>query len=161
MGDKAFHRYEVTRDRFFEFIKLNYNKSDFYLKDLTPVIIDRFYMHFRKKYQINHNTAIKYMQRFASMINFAKSQGELFPDPFVNFQFRFDKVDRDFLVLEEIETLMNKTFKTKRLEQVRDIFVFSCFTGLAYIDLESLSMQHIKISFDGTMWIDKKRFIFN
>ncbi|MCD7938463.1 MAG: site-specific integrase [Tannerellaceae bacterium] len=157
LGDKAFHRYEVTRDRFFEYIKLRYKKTDLYLKDLTPDMIDGFYMFFRQYYNIKHNTALKYMQRFESILTFTKNKGEVFSDPFVSFQYRYEKVDRDFLVLEEIETLMEKSFKTKRLAQVRDIFVFSCFTGLAYTDLESLSMQHIKTSFDGTLWIDKKR----
>ena len=48
---------------------------------------------------------------------------------------------------------MDKSFPTKRLEQVRDLFIFSCFTGLSYIDLKELKTSDIRISFDGKPWI--------
>ena len=58
---------------------------------------------------------------------------------------------------EEIETMMNKKFVSNRLEIVRDIFVFSCFTGLAYIDVKQLTPNHISFGIDGDKWIFKNR----
>lgn len=87
----------------------------------------------------------------------AKKLGEEFNDPFASYQFRFDKVDRHFLKLDEINRLVEHRFATKRLSQVRDMFVFSCYTGLAYIDLHNLSLSKIRRSFDGYLWIMLKR----
>ena len=77
-------------------------------------------------------------------------------DPFVNYKIRFEKVDRGFLTDEEIEKLIKKEFSIKRLEQVRDIFVFSIFTGLAYIDVANLTGKNI-VTLDGKQWIMTRR----
>jgi site-specific recombinase XerD len=68
-----------------------------------------------------------------------------------------EKVDRGYLTQEELSAIMNSKFTLKRLEQVRDLFVFSCFTGLAYIDVYSLRERHIRKSFDEQLWVMKKR----
>ena len=68
-----------------------------------------------------------------------------------------EKVDRGYLTEEELSAIMNRKFTLKRLEQVRDLFVFSCFTGLAYIDVYSLRERHIRKSFDEQLWVMKKR----
>lgn len=78
-------------------------------------------------------------------------------DPFTNFKIRFKKVDRGYLNQDELTTIMQKKFSIKRLEQVRDIFIFSCFTGLAYVDVRNLNEKDIQKSFDGKLWIMKKR----
>ncbi len=87
----------------------------------------------------------------------AKHNGWIPSNPFVNFKIKFKKVDRGYLTEDELVTIMEKKFAIKRLEQVRDIFVFSCFTGLAYIDVRNLNEKDIQKSFDGRLWIIKKR----
>ena len=77
-------------------------------------------------------------------------------DSFINYHFHNKPVDRGFLTDEEIEVLMNKDFGIHRLEAVRDIFVFSCFTGLAYIDVAELSQENIVVM-NGRKWIMTKR----
>ena len=71
------------------------------------------------------------------------NNGWLQVDPFIKFRIRFEKADRGYLLQKELETLMQKKFSIKRLEQVRDIFVFSCFTGLAYVDVRNLNGKDI------------------
>jgi integrase len=66
-------------------------------------------------------------------------------------------VDRGYLTQEEIEILMRQKFETKRLERLRDVFVFCCFTGLSYIDVKNLTEDCIRTSFDGNLWIMGKR----
>jgi site-specific recombinase XerD len=68
-----------------------------------------------------------------------------------------EPVDRDYLTQEEIEILMRQKFETKRLERLRDVFVLCCFTGLSYIDVESLTEEQFRTSFDGNRWIMGKR----
>ena len=79
----------------------------------------------------NANTTAKFMQFFKRIVIIAKNNGWIKADPFANYKIRLKKVDRGYLTQEEVEAIMAKQFSTKRLEQVRDIFVFSCFCGLA------------------------------
>jgi len=97
------------------------------------------------------------MQRFRTIIIIAKNNGWIHTDPFANYKIRFKKVDRGYLTQEQIETIRQKTFTTKRLEQVQDIFIFSCYTGLAYIDVKNLRETNIRTSFDEGVWIMGKR----
>lgn len=105
----------------------------------------------------SHNTTAKFMQFFKRIIIIAKNNGWLTVDPFTNYKIRIKKVDRGYLTQNEVEAIMAKNFPTKRLEQVRDIFIFSCFCGLAYIDVKKLKKENIRTSFDGNLWIIGKR----
>lgn len=86
-----------------------------------------------------------------------KNSGLNFVDPFGSFKFSFDKVDRGYLNQDEIDLIYNKEFSSARLTQVRDMFIFSCYTGLSYIDLCNLTKEDIKLAFDGKLWIMIKR----
>ena len=85
------------------------------------------------------------------------ANGWLIKDPFVNYKSKVKEVVREYLSEIEIEQLINKEFKSERLELVRDIFVFSCFTGLAYVDVKQLTLDNISIGIDGDKWIFKNR----
>lgn len=103
------------------------------------------------------NTTAKFMQFFKRIIIIARNNGWIQHDPFANYKIRIAKVDRGYLTQQEVETIREKQFPAKRLEQVRDIFIFSCYTGLAYIDVKNLREKHIRTSFDGNLWIMTKR----
>lgn len=75
----------------------------------------------------------------------------------MNYKSKVKEVERTFLVEEEIQTLVSKEFVTERLNQVKDIFLFSCFTGLAYIDVKKLTKNNITIGIDGEKWIYTNR----
>ena len=74
-------------------------------------------------------------------------------NPFANYKSKVKEVERVYLSEEEIQNIIEKDFKTERLSLVRDIFLFSCFTGLAYIDVKNLTKSHISIGIDGEKWI--------
>ncbi len=93
------------------------------------------------------------MQTFRMIIIKAKNNGWIFADPFINYKIHLKRVDRGYLTETEIKKILKKQFTCKRLEQVRDIFIFSCFTGLAYIDVRNLTKDNIQTSFDGKLWI--------
>jgi len=93
------------------------------------------------------------MQTFRMIIIMAKNNGWIFADPFINYKIRLKRVDRGYLTESEIKTIIKKQFACKRLEQVRDIFIFACYTGLAYIDVRNLTRDNIQTSFDGKLWI--------
>ena len=77
----------------------------------------------------------------------------IFTDPFVNYKIRLKRVDRGYLTEHELQKILKKKFTCSRLEQVRDVFIFACFTGLAYIDVRNLTKENIRISFDDKPWI--------
>jgi site-specific recombinase XerD len=150
-------KYEIAQKRLTDFIKVQYNTSDISLKDINHMFLSDFEIYLMASCNCGANTTAKFMQRFRTIILMAKNNGLIHTDPFANYKIRFKKVDRGYLTQEQIEALMQKTFITKRLEQVRDIFVFSCFTGLAYIDVKNLRETNIRTSFDGGIWIMGKR----
>lgn len=99
---------------------------------------------------------MKFVQRFRTVVNFAKNTGLVTADPFGSYRVRFERTDRDYLTMEEITTIYNHEFSSKRLEQVRDLFIFSCYTALSYIDVCELRQEDIRSGFDGNLWIMRK-----
>ena len=131
----TYQKYEVTRKHLADFIREKYNVSDISLKEINHMFLSDLEVYLLTTAGCNSNTTAKFMQFFKRIIIIARNNGWVHHDPFANYKIRISKVDRGYLTQEQIETIMQKTFSTKRLEQVRDIFVFSCFTGLAYIDV--------------------------
>jgi len=97
------------------------------------------------------------MQLLKCIIIIARNNGMIVIDPFANYKIHMRKVDRGYLTQEDVEKILKKHFTIKRLELVRDIFIFSCFTGLAYIDVKNLTEKNVRTSFDGNLWIMTKR----
>jgi site-specific recombinase XerD len=153
----TYQKYEVTRKHLADFIKEKYNLSDISFKEINHLFIMDFEVYLLTTCGCNANTTAKFMQFFKRIVIIAKNNGWIKADPFANYKIRLKKVDRGYLTQEEVEAIMAKQFSTKRLEQVRDIFVFSCFCGLAYIDVKKLRKENIRTSFDGNLWIMGKR----
>lgn len=153
----TYQKYEVTRKHLADFIKEKYNLSDISFKEINHLFITDFEVYLLTTCGCNPNTTAKFMQFFKRIVIIAKNNGWIKADPFANYKIRLKKVDRGYLTQEEVEAIMAKQFSTKRLEQVRDIFVFSCFCGLAYIDVKKLRKENIRTSFDGNLWIMGKR----
>lgn len=154
---KTYSRYELTKQRLIDFMKGKYHVSDMPVRELNTVFIENFYLYLRNACGINNNTAMKFVQRFRTVLSYARNTGLDFIDPFANYKFNFDRVDRGYLEQAEIDKIYNKAFASKRLEQVKDMFIFSCYTGLSYIDLCNLTAENIRTGFDGRLWIMTKR----
>jgi len=153
----TFIRYQLVKERIQNFLKLKYHVSDLPLRDLTPIVLENFYLYLRKECKCENNSSMKTMQRLRKIVYFAKNMGEVMADPFQSFRVHFESTDREILTMEEIDTIYNKEFITGRLEQIRDIFIFSCYCGLSYIDVANLTNDDIKEAFDGNLWIMTKR----
>lgn len=153
----TYQKYEITRKHLTDFIKEKYNLSDISFKEINHLFLTDFEVYLLTTCGCNPNTTAKFMQFFKRIVIIAKNNGWIKADPFANYKIRIKKVDRGYLQQEEVEAIMVKEFSTKRLEQVRDIFVFSCFCGLAYIDVKNLRKENIRISFDDKLWLIGKR----
>ncbi len=150
-------KYKVTRTRITDFMMQRYNIKDISVKEINHMFITDFETFLRVESKCNNNTTAKFIQFFKRIIIIARNNGWLLHDPFANYKIQLKAVDRGFLSQEDIAAIAQKEFDTERLDQVRDIFLFSCFTGLAYIDISNLKTENIRKSFDGNMWIMTKR----
>ena len=153
----TYRKYEVTRRHLAEFIQSKYNISDIAINEITPMFITDFELYLRTACKCGYNTTAKFMQFFKRIILIARNNGILIGDPFANYKIRLEKVDRGYLTEDEIKIILKKKMVSERLENVRDLFIFSCFTGLAYIDVANLTQDNIRKSFDGNLWIITKR----
>lgn len=149
----TFNKYIVTRRYVADFINLNYHVSDMALREINYTFLENLSIYLQTQRKCNINSAGKHLQRLKKIVFIAKSNGWIKADPFINFKIRLKKVDRGYLTEDELERIYKKPFSLKRLEQVRDFFVFSCFTGLAYVDVRNLTRNNIQKGIDGTDWI--------
>ncbi len=155
---KATHqKYEVTLKHVTSFLRKKYSLSDIPFAEINHMFISDFETFLMVDCKCQANTTAKFMQFFKRIILIARNNGWMLHDPFSNYKIRLKKVDRGYLTKEELECIAKKKIDIPRLEYVRDIFVFSCFTGLAYIDVYNLKESNIRTSFDGKLWIMTKR----
>lgn len=99
------------------------------------------------------NTTMKYIRMLKKVMNDLVRKNFLDQNPFQQFKCTFKWPDREVVTSEELDIIFTKSFSIERLEQVRDFFVFSCFTGLAYIDLINLKPSDISVGIDGNLWL--------
>lgn len=150
-------RYELTRRRLSEFMEEWYRITDLPLRDINLRFINEFDRWLRVTQSLNNNTTMKFLRRLKTIYRMAINNDWVRSDPFAAFKIHMERVDRGYLTETELERLRNKKFSTKRLEIIRDLFLFSCYTGLAYIDLRQLSADMLQRWPDGNLWIDTKR----
>jgi len=153
----TYQKYEVTRKHLQNFLQLKYQLTYISLKEIKHMFLCDFEVYLMTTACCKANTTAKFMQLLKHIIILARNNGLITNDPFVNYKIRMTKVDRGYLTQEDVEKIMQKQFTVKRLEQVRDVFLFSCFTGLAYIDVKNLTEKNVRTSFDGNLWIMTKR----
>lgn len=152
-ANPTYQKYERMYRRVVEFMKKKYNITDIPLREIKYQFIVDLEFFLRTEYGYSQNTTYKCMKFFKQVINKAIRAGLITVDPFNGYKISVQRVDRGFLSEDDLKKMMEKEFASKRLEQVRDIFVFACFTGLAYIDLANLRVDNIQKMFDGRLWI--------
>jgi len=150
-------RYETALRHIKSFLKSRYNLDDIPLKKVNHQFITGFEFYLKSKYNCNQNSAMKYIKNLKKIVRIALANNWIDNDPFLNYKIRLKEVEREFLSKEEIQKMIQKEFHTKRLDQVKDIFIFCCYTGLAYADVEKLSKDDVVIGIDGERWIKTKR----
>lgn len=150
-------RYWTCYDHVKQFIEEEYRLEDYKLRDIDYRFITKFEFFLKTTRKCNHNSALKYINNFKKIIRIALANQWMDRDPFYNYKVQFEAVEREYLTADEIEILYTKELHFDRLKVVRDMFVFSCYTGLAYSDVEKLSKSDITIGIDGKQWINIKR----
>lgn len=152
-SDKTYQKYERCKRRVVEFMKEKYNRTDIPLRELKPKFLTDFSVFLATKYKCRQNTVYKFLQLLRMVIIKAQRDGISFPDPYLSYKMTQEKVDRGYLSEDEVIAIATKEISIPRLDQVRDVFIFACYTGLAYSDLAQLRAENIKKMFDGKLWI--------
>ena len=155
---------QVSVQKYFEtlkhvktYLRFKYNKKDYLLKDLKLQFLHDFEYYLKTENKFSPNSIYKTIQRLRRVVRVSIGAEFLIKDPFVLHKANKPKVQVIFLSTDELETLEKHQFSQPRLQQVKDWFVFSCYTGLAYNEIKNLRKQHIVKGFDGELWIEMKR----
>jgi integrase len=149
----TFERYTTSKKHTLEFLKWKYKVDDIDIKKLNYEFIHNYEFWLKSVRKCDHNTTIKYLSNFRKIVNICIKSGWLDRDPFVGFKMTKREVERPFLTEDELIRIAEKKFIMPRMSQVRDIFVFCCYTGLAYADVKKLTADEITIGIDGEKWI--------
>lgn len=150
----TYHKYLLTQRYLSDFIKAKLKREDILLIELTPAIVEQFYVYlcaFMEK-----NTAIHKMKLLKKILRIAQDEGYIRAMPF-KIKLVSDALCYEPLTLDEIRTIKNKDFGCARLNQVRDVFIFACYSGLAFTDLKNLTKEDVFVDEQGKEWIIKAR----
>lgn len=149
----TFERYTTSKKHTHEFIKWKYNVDDMNINDLNFEFITDYEFWLKSVRKCDHNTTMKYLSNFKKIVNICLKNGWLPRNPFLGYKMSKREVERPYLSQVELERISAKTFVAARTNQVRDIFLFCCYTGLAYADVKKLSRSEIATGIDGEKWI--------
>lgn len=150
-------RYESCRRYLAELIRQRYGKEDLPLAEVNGELVRAFAFYLKTEKGCQQNTVIRYMKCLKKITNLARANDWMAKDPFLGIRFHEKEVIREFLTMDELQTIYRKEFPLERLTLVRDVFIFAAFTGLAFIDVQQLAPEHIVRDNNGNLWIRKPR----
>ncbi|WP_186756525.1 site-specific integrase [Echinicola salinicaeni] len=164
LAEGTLKNYKTTERHLQEFLKTRKRKSDIPLSEIDYKFITDYENHLRtfkpkdhRRRPVANNGVMKHLIRLKKLMTLAFKMEWMKKDPFLNYKFRYKKVERHFLEMEELKRIEEREFSISRLDWVRDLFVFSCYTGLSYIDSTNLTHANIAKGIDGELWIISHR----
>jgi integrase len=163
LSPNTLSHYETSQNYMLKFVSSQFHKKDLHLKEVNYKFLVDFETFLRNhkptdhQKPIGHNGAMTHLVRLKKMINLAINLEWIVKNPFKSYKIKIQHEERTFLTEAELLKMEKKKFDLFRLEYVRDLFVFCCYTGLAYIDAMSLTPEHLSVGTDGETWIKTKR----
>ena len=151
--------YYTTERYLHKYLKQKLKTKDIYLKQLNyRFIIDfeqylRSYKNSKKQLMLGNNGVMKHLERFKKIINLGIKLEWVAKNPSTQFHLKYNKYDRAYLTERELELIVGTEFKSERLQRVKDCFVFSCYTGLSYVDVKEHTEDNIVKDIDNNYWI--------
>ncbi|HKO78893.1 MAG TPA: site-specific integrase [Chitinophagaceae bacterium] len=155
--------YSATEKYIHRFLKQRYKCDDVLLTQLNYQFISQFELFLRtaepldKSNPLTNNGIMKHLERLRKIVTMGVKLEWIPKDPFIRYKLRFQKTERDFLIEDEIEVLETIKLPNDKLEKTRDLFLFACYTGLAYTDMANLQPHSIIIGIDREYWIKTSR----
>ncbi|MFZ5973704.1 MAG: site-specific integrase [Bacteroidota bacterium] len=150
-------RYETALSHTVSFLRWKFKKDDIDIQELNYEFVSELEFWLKSIRKCSHNTSIKYISNIKKIVNLCLKNGWLQRDPFLGYKMSKREVVREVLSQDEINRIAAKAFPTNRLGIIRDIFLFSCYTGLAYADVKKLRRHEIVTGVDGEKWISTQR----
>ena len=155
--EPTYKKFEYVKEFLVSFIQFKYKTKDIPLKKIELLFLEDFEYYLKTEKDLGQATINKIIQRLKRPVKEAVAEGYLDKDPFMLHKAKTIKTKVVFLSPEELESFENFTFTQPRLQLVKDLFIFCCYTGLAYNELSRLEMKHIQKGFDGMLWISMQR----
>lgn len=156
-SEKTFEKYITTKQRTEEFIKSQYKQTDFLLSDLKHSFVSNFEHFLLTKKKLQSNSAMKYIKNLKKIIRLGVTMEWLSKNPFDNFKCSYIQPDIEVLSQYELDKIYKKEIKIQRLAEVRDVFLFCCYTGFAYCEVLNFGRDAIQIGIDGEKWLCTNR----
>jgi len=156
-SQSTYNKYITVYNHLTTFIKERYHRDDMAFRELTADFIREFDFYLRYDLQSSHNTVWVYTMPVLSLVELAIKKGLIRDNPFQDYEINMEETDRGYILKEDVEKLMMCVPPHPRYELVKDLFIFSCFTGLAYADIKKLTRNNIQSFFDGHQWIISRR----
>lgn len=163
LSAKTLCHYQTSQKYLGQYIKDEFDKTDIFLQDLDYAFVIGFESFLRKyrprHYQgkIGNNAVMKHIQRLRKMVTLAYHIEWIGKDPFIKYKPKLEKTEREFLTEKELNAIEKYSTSIERLSVVKDLFVFSCYTGISYADIMKLTSENIVFGIDGNKWIMAKR----
>lgn len=165
-GERApasLQKYKRAKDLLLNFITVTYKKEDMPAFELSSSFVfklEQFLKYessFKDQTGIKNNSVVKYMKMYKTACNYAIKMDLIIKNPFNIYDGRLSVKDAVFLTQQELNTIENKIFPTPRLEKVKDIFLFSCYTGYAPVDALELTERNLSADSNENLWIMTSR----
>lgn len=156
-SQNTYNKYKTVYNHLCEFIRERYHRDDMAFRELTSDFIREFDFFLRIDKECTHNTVWVYTMPVIALADLAIKKGLIRQNPFEDYEISMEETDRSYLLKEDVEKLMILKPSNSKYELVKDLFIFSCFTGLSYIDIKKLKWSNIQSFFDGHQWIISRR----
>ena len=154
---RTLDKYILVRNRLQDYIASQLGVKDISLEEVTPKFLSNFDNYLRVEYNMANNHAMKIRQKLRTIYKVAIDNGWVSKNPFSTIKIHFDPVERDVLTKSELTALIQTDMIFDRLEKMRDVFVFACFTGLAHCDVAGLTKENIITDEAGQVWLKTHR----
>jgi hypothetical protein len=150
-------RFQVLERRLTAFMNEKYQITDVNIKNINHAFVRDFDFFLRSVNGCANNTVVRYLKSLGKILRISLSLKWIDSDRMFGYRLKSKNVERSFLTEDELTKISEKQLLTEQLSQVRDVFIFCCFTGLAYSDIEKLSLSYIKTGVDGKQWVYTNR----
>jgi integrase len=150
-------KYKNTQLRLKQYMRYKYHRGDMFLYELNYQFMSGFEAFLKQKFNNSATTVYKHYQRFTRIIHKAMHKGYIDKYPFENFKIKLPRKKIQYLTQEELDRIDHTNFKVERLNVIRDIFIFACYTGLAYAESQALIPDNITTGLDGEKWLNIHR----
>ena len=154
---ETYKRYCVALNHLKDFLRIRYNVKDMPFQSLTPSFVSSYDLYLRADLKMSHNTIVNIIANLRSVIKSALNDGLLRQDPFIGYTFEYSQTVPRFLSEKELKLMMGTPLPKSNLNLVRDVFLFSVFTGISFSDIRNLTEKNLAQAEDGTWWIHSAR----